>query len=112
LPLAHKVRHGAHGLLNGRVRVHAVLVVEVNDLDTETTKAGLTSGANVFRSAIDPTYIGIDSSDNAELGGQKHLVTAPPNRPPDQLFIRERAVDVGSVQKVDPQVECRMNRRH
>src|SRR5207245_5476736 len=87
LPLAHKIRHGSHGLLNGRVRVHAVLVVEINAPDTETAQAGLTSGANVFRSAIDPTYIDIGTSDNAELGGQNHLVAAPPNRSPDHIRI-------------------------
>src|SRR5947199_47221 len=75
LPLAHKIRHGSHGVFNGRIQIDPMLVVEVDHVHAETAKAGLTSGANIFRSAIDPTYIGIGTSDNAELGGQKHLVT-------------------------------------
>ena len=42
-----------------------------------------------------------------ELGREDDFVAAVANRPPDQPLVRERAVDVGRVEEIDPEIERR-----
>jgi len=50
---ADQLTHRADGFLDGHLRIHAVLVVEVNDLDGEALQAGVAALADVFGPAID-----------------------------------------------------------
>ncbi|MCU1605498.1 MAG: xanthine dehydrogenase, partial [Modestobacter sp.] len=49
-----------------------VLVVEVDDLDTEPPQAGLGAGPDVLRPAVDPAAA--HALQQRELGGQLHLL--------------------------------------
>ena len=64
-----KIGHSSHRLLNGRVRVHTMLVVEVDDLDSQTTETGLAGLAHVVRPSVHSAHVRIVTAHNAKLGG-------------------------------------------
>ena len=59
-------------------------------------------------SPVDAAYAVADSE--AELGCDDDALAPSAQRPADQLFVRVRPVNLGSVEKVDPEIERSMNR--
>src|SRR5579871_6792570 len=110
LALLHELGHGADGLLDGDVRVHAVLVVEVDVLDPEPLQGGVACLAHVLGVAADAQPLATLAANVAELGGQHHVVAAAAYRPADQALVGERAVHVGRIEERDPELECPVDR--
>ena len=54
--LLHKIGHRANGLFDWRVRIDAVLVVEIDRVDIQPPQTGVASGVNVFRLSVDSPY--------------------------------------------------------
>jgi len=109
LALLHEPGHGPHGLLDGHLRVHPVLVVQVDDVDAETLQARLAGRTHILGPAADAPVRRVGASQDAELRGQEHLLPAAPDGPSDELLVRVRPVDIRRVEQVDPEIEGTVN---
>jgi hypothetical protein len=73
--------------------------------DLEPLERAFHSLLDVFRSAIEsgrtfhPTRIGIRTKIESEFGGDRHLPTEGSDGFADQLFVRERTVDLGGIKE-------------
>jgi hypothetical protein len=96
----------ADRLLDRRLGVDAVLVVEVDVVGAEAPQGGLASLAHVLGATADAAGPGVAGIDHdPELGRQHHLVAPPADRRADQLLVRVGAVDVRGVEEVDAQLQ-------
>ena len=111
LPAVDELGHRADRLLDRRVRVDAVLVVEVDVVDAEALQRGVASRCG--RSRDEPSIVRVPSSSRtiAELRRQHDLVATTGDRAADELLVRARAVHVGGVEEVDAELERAMDRR-
>src|SRR6266508_3446526 len=100
-----QLRHGADRLLDGRFRIHPVLVVEVDVVDAETLQRGVAGLPHVLGVAADAEALPLLVADVAELRGQHDLVPASGDGAADQPFVGEWPVCVGGVQEGHAQVE-------
>ena len=66
---------------------------------------------DVLGVAADAQPLPVVAAHIAELGGEHDLVAAPPDRTPHEDLVGERAVHVGRVEEVDPQLERPLDRR-
>ena len=107
----HELGHRADRLLDRRVRVDAVLVVDVDGVDAEPLQRRVARLAHVLRPAVDAEERAVLGADVAELRGEHHLVAAIANGPADQTLVGERAVDVGRVQEIDAEIDRAVNGR-
>ena len=105
LALRDQLGHGADGLLDGRVGVDAVLVVEVDVVGAEPLERAFDGEADVLRAAVERPRAAAGVGDQAELGGQDGLVAAAFERPADELLVGVGPVDLGGVDERDAQVE-------
>src|SRR6266511_1468055 len=103
--------HRADRLLDRRVRVDAVLVVEVDVVNAEPPERGVARLPNVLRVAADAEALAIRPADVAELRGQHDLVAPAGNRPPDELLVREWPIHVGCVEEGHAELERAVDRR-
>src|SRR5262245_17916599 len=103
--------HRADGLLDRRVLVDAVLVVEVEVVDSEALErcfAGLTDVGGV--AAATPP-LSVLAAYVAELRGEHDVLATSGDGAPDEPLVRERPVDVGGVEEVDAEAERAVDRR-
>ncbi len=105
LALLHQAAHRAHGVFNGCLGVHPVLVVEVDGLHPQPLQAGLAGGDHIIGAAVD-AEAAARRADIAELGGEHRLgPVAVLQGPAQQFFVGPRAVHVGRVQEVGAGVQ-------
>ena len=97
--------HRANRVLDRRRRVDAVLVVEVDVVDTEARERGVAGPAHVGGAAVDRARRRVAIEADAELGRQEDLVAAPGDRRSDEALIGVRPVHVGGVEEVAAEVE-------
>ncbi|GAB3837997.1 hypothetical protein GCM10027610_041080 [Dactylosporangium cerinum] len=105
LALLHQPRERAHGVLDGGARVDAVLVVQVDAVGAEAPQRALDGGTDVGRAAVQARLHPAVVGDEAELGGQHHLVAAALQGPADELLVDVRAVDLRGVDQRDPELD-------
>ena len=90
--------------LDGRRRVDAMLVEEIDDIRLETAQGGFCHGTDRLRPAVharsDLTVL------EAELGGDHHLVAEGCQRLAEQFFVVAGAVGFGGIKESDTQLEC------
>src|SRR5437016_5651600 len=101
LPLLDELGHGADGLLDRRVRIDAMLVVDVDVVGAEPLERGVTGGENVLAVAADAEPLALLGADAAELCREHDLVAAVLDRAADEPLVLERPVRVGRVEEVD-----------
>lgn len=91
-------------LLNRRVGIHAVLVVQINMINTQPLKAISAGLLDVFRRAVNDHAAVLKLV--SELGRQKDLVAAARllEPPPNELLVRKGAVEIARVPEGDAQV--------
>ena len=100
LPLLHKPCHRADRLLDGRVRVYSMLVVEVDRFHSQTLETGFTCRANIVGPPVDAPACGVFTPNDPELSCNDGLFAPSLDCPADQLFVGERPVHVRRVQEV------------
>jgi hypothetical protein len=102
-----------HGLLDRRLGIHAVLVVEIDVVDAEPLERGVDRGADVLGAAVDPPLRRVRAGGVAELRREHDLVPPPGDRLADKpLVVAELLpVYVGGVEKGDPELERAVDRR-
>ena len=101
LPSRHQLGQRADGLLDRRVRVDAVLVVEVDVVGAEPLQRALDRAAHVLGRAVEHpvrrSSVGVRAMPNFVA------ITTSSRRPaiaaPEQLLVRVRAVDLGGVEE-------------
>src|SRR5712675_2866689 len=108
--LVDQLGHRSDRFFNRCVRVDTMLVIEIDGFNVEASQTCFAGGANIFRSTVDSDKLALGITNITEFRGKDHLITSSFDSPSDQLFIRERPVNVSSVEKVDAQLQCAMNR--
>jgi hypothetical protein len=104
LALLDQALHRADGLLDRHVRVDAVLVIEIDDLQAKTLQARLAGLHDVLGTAVD-SLLAVGALGLAELGCDDDLVAPALERAPEQLLVVPPAIHVGRVEVVDAAVE-------
>ena len=105
LACAHQLGHGADRVLDRRVGVDAVLVVEVDRVDAEPLEAGLAGLAHVSGRPSKPVMAPSAAAHDAELGGEDDAVALALEGAADQLLVGTAAVHVGGVEEGDAELE-------
>ena len=101
-----QIRHRTHGLFYRHVRVHAVLVVQVEGVDPKTFQAAFDRRLNIVGPPADTPGCRVGRiAHNAEFSREKYLVALATNRLADELFVGVRAIHVGGVEQVDAQLQ-------
>ena len=101
----YQLRHGAHRFLDGDFRIDAVLVVQIDVIDAETLETGIAGLTHVLGCSIDAEGRAVGTARNAEFGGEHDFVAARFQYLPEQALVGTDAVHVGSVEKVDADIE-------
>ena len=110
LALGDELGQGADGVLDRRVRVDAVLVVEVDVVGAEPLQRTLDRGADVRGTAVEVPRAAAGVGDEAELRRQHDLVAAVLDGAADEFLVGVRPVDLGGVDERDAQVERPVDR--
>ncbi len=106
LPPGHQLGQGADGVLDGSVRVDAVLVVEVDAVGTQPLQGALDGRPDVRRAAVEHPRAFAGVRDQPELRRYDDIVAAPLEGAADEFLVRVGAVDLRGVDVGDAQVEC------
>ena len=105
LALGDECGQGADGVLDGRLRIDPVLVVQVDVVGAQPLQGTLDGDADVRRAAVEDARAAAGVRDDAELRGQHHLVAAILDGPADELLVGEWTVDLGGVDVRDAEVQ-------
>src|SRR5262249_52888801 len=97
---SNETRHRSDGVLHGNVRIHAMLIIEVDRLDPEPLQACLAGLPHVLGTAVHPVRLPL-TAHLAELAGQEHALAEALDRAPDQLLVVAPAVHIRAVEMVD-----------
>src|SRR4051794_24525989 len=113
LALLHELGHRADGLLDRRLGVDAVLVVEVDGVHAEALERRLARLAHVAGVAADAEELAVLAAHVAELRGDQRALPAPlAQRAADEPLVGERAVHVGGVEQCRPELERAVDGAH
>jgi hypothetical protein len=77
----------ADRVLDRRGGVDAVLVVQVDVFGAKAPQRPLDGDADVLRGAVELLGVPVAVGDQAELGGQDHLVAPVGDGPPDEFLV-------------------------
>ena len=112
LALPDQVADGACHVLNRHGRVNAVLVEQVNHLDTKPLQGRLGHGADTLGAAVHAGLLaGRGINPEAELGGDHHPVPHRRQRLADHLLVGKGAVNLGGVEQGDAAFHRRADQR-
>ena len=111
LPLFFQSRHRADRILDRRIGVDPVLVIEVDRLDPQSLEARFARRAHVIGLAADPEERAVVTPHQRKFGRQEYLVAAAGDCLADQFLIDERPVHVGCVEEVHSLLQRPMDRR-
>ena len=104
--------HRPDGLLDRRVGVDPVLVVEIDVVDPQAGQRSLARLVDVLRTPADrPRRRIARAQPDPELRSQDDLVAPVGDRPPDQPLVGMGSVHVRCVEEVAPQVQRPVDRR-
>ena len=105
MPSCTSSRHRPDRLLDRRVRVDPVLVVEIDVVDAEALEAAFDRLPHVVRAAVDPSAPWGRGALDAELGGDHDAVAPALDGAADEFLVGVRAVHVGRVEEGDAELE-------
>jgi hypothetical protein len=106
LAFANQVLQRTRDVLDRDVRVHAVLIEEIDAVGPEALQRCLSHIANVRRTAIEACLLAVLELE-PEFRRNHHLVANRPERLADQLFVRQWSVRFGRIEERHATVECR-----
>src|SRR6266513_2349367 len=110
LALLDESLHRAHRLLDRHLGIDAVLVIQIDHLNSEALQARLAGAHHVLGPAVD-VLLSLRGLHLAELGGDDDAVAPAAQRSSEQLLVVPPAVHVGRVEEIDALVEGVMDRR-
>src|SRR5438874_646219 len=83
-----------------------MLIVEIDSVDAESLQRSFAGLSYVLRLAVhSKKCAGLRIAHVSELGGDDDLIAPSLDCAPDQLFVGVRAVYVGGIEQVDPQLD-------
>ena len=98
--------HRAPRLLDGRLRVHAVQVVEVDGVDAEPTQRAVARIADVLGPPVPSVTVRRPVLEDETALRREHDPLAPSReRAADERLVCERAVHVGGVEVLDAEID-------
>jgi hypothetical protein len=106
LAFLNQVLHRSRYVFDRHVRVNPMLIEQVDDIHLEPLERALGGLLDVLRPAVQarPLHPGGDRSGTEvepEFGGDHHLLAEGSEGFAHQLFVQERAVDLGGVEECD-----------
>jgi hypothetical protein len=88
-----------------------MLIIKIDHIDTKPAQASFARLLYIVRFAADSAKLRFRRiAQNSKLCRDHDMLAMAAQRPPHELFIGVRAVDVGRVEKINPEVERAMNR--
>src|SRR5438552_2021349 len=112
LAFANQLRHRTDSFFNWRVRIDPVLIIKIDYIDIEPAQTSFARFLQVIRLAIDAAKLLFNRvAQNSELGRDDNFFAVTFQGAADQLFVGVRTVNVGGVEKRDPELERAMNGR-
>src|SRR3989442_355192 len=96
-PRGDEFGQGADGVLDGRVRIDSVLVVQIDVVGAQPLQGTFDRDADVRRTAVEDAGAAPGVRDDAELCGQHYFVAAVLDGPSDQFLVGVGTVDLGGV---------------
>ncbi len=114
LALPDQFRHGAHRIFDRNVRIDAMLIEQVDDIDAKAFEGGFGNGAHIFRAAVRAhhhlacRFAGVDFE--TELGGDDHLVAIGLQAFADEDFIVVRPINLCRIEKGDAEFDGAVQR--
>ena len=111
LPLLDELGHRADRLLDRRVRVDAVLVVDVDVVGAEPLQRSVAGGEDVLAVAADAQSLALLGADVPELRREHDFVAPALDRAAHEPLVLERPVRVSRVEEVDAELERAVDRR-
>jgi len=103
--------HRSDGLLDRHAGVYAVLVPEIDVVDSESLEAALERAARVCGRAVDADAAHVLVELETPLRRKLNLVAAVADRRADDFLVAQRAVDLGGVDEGDAEVDRAVDRR-
>ena len=112
LSLPDEIADGPGDLFDRHGRIDPVLVEEIDPVGSKAPQRAFDRLADRFRPAV-PLCPGLHAAyeAEAEFGRDGHMVASPLERAPDQLFVGERTVALGRVEKRTSELDGVMERR-
>ena len=107
LALLDQTPDGARDVFDRHVRIHAVLIEEIDRIDTEPFQRALRDLLDVLRSAVHGiqfAFVGRVERE-PELRGDHHLVAQRSERLAHELFVHERTVGFRGVEERDAELD-------
>ena len=106
LAFADQIRHRAHDVFDRHLRIDPVLIIKIDLLHAQAPQAALDGAPDILGAAADAARRRIRRiAQDAELGGQEHLLPFAFDRFPHQRFVGVRAIHVGGVEQRDAQLQ-------
>ena len=105
LPCLDQLLHRPRDVLDGHVRVDAVLIEQVDGIDLEPLERGFRDLLDVLGPAVQARLLPVRVDVEPELGGDHHLLADRREGLAHQLLVRERTVDFGGVEEGDAEVD-------
>jgi hypothetical protein len=109
LPFRDQLGERPDGLLDRRLRIHPVLVVEIDAIGAEALQRALDRAPHVRRRAVEHPA-SLAAGVHAELRGDHDAVAPSRERTADKLLVRVRAVHLGGVEHGDAEIERTVDR--
>ena len=109
LALRHQFGHRTHHLFDRHCGVDAVLVVEVDVIDSQPAQRSFHRDSNIRRRAVGLERRTGGMRNQSELRRQHHLIATARDGLTHQFLIGVRAVDFGGVDQADAQIERAMD---
>ena len=108
LSLFHQSRHRPNRVFNGHLRVHAMLVVQINRRDAQSPQAGLAALLHIFRAPAHSARSGVRGiAHDSKFRRDDYFVAALLDGSTDQLFVAPDAVHVRCIQQGNATVDRR-----
>src|SRR5256885_9853814 len=93
LALLNQVLHRSSGVFDRNIRIHAMLVEQINDIGPQSLERGLGDFPDVLWPAVEPRlFTGAWIKFEPEFGGDHYLLTERRQRFTHEFFVREGAV--------------------
>ena len=99
LAVLNQFLHGAGDVLDGDVRVHAVLIQQVDGGHVQALQHRVDDLTNVLGSAVDAVARAVRVDPESELGRNHDSFAERRQRLADELFVRERTVGFSGIEQ-------------
>ena len=110
LSRAHEIGHRTDRFLDRHVQIHAMLIVEVDDVDAQPLQRRVTTLAHVLRRAVDTDVRPCRIAHVPEFGRKDDGGPAIADGLSHQDFVGVRAIHVGRIDERHSQIQRSMNR--